>query len=255
MRTGTEKQEYSLNIGLKLYSTNSDLIPAVRDLDEENQFDYIELFVVPGSSEEHLNKWQGLSTDFVIHAPHSLYGVNLASRAQWQSNRKIFEEVLAFSDELGSSLIIVHGGVDGSFEETLYQISLLDDPRIVLENKPRKGINGEQCIGWSPDEFDKAMRAGKLNGMALDFVHAACAAYYNQTSFRSFVDGFLRLQPRIYHLADANAASAVDNHLNFGQGSMELEFILSRIPADALVTLETPRRDPNSLNDFLNDIG
>lgn len=245
---------FPFSIGLKLYSTNTSLIKLVHKLKEINQFEYIELFIVPGSMHTHLPMWKELETNFVIHAPHSLQGVNLANKAQWESNQMIFQEVFDFTNELESDLIIVHGGVDGPINETLRQISMLDDKRIILENKPKLGMNGEACVGWSPEEFNNGISTRVLNGMVLDFVHAACAAYANKVSFRSLVKQFLKFNPQIFHLADADTVTSIDNHLNIGKGSMDFEYIMSCIPENAMLTIETPRRDSTNLDEFLDDV-
>ena len=71
-------------IGLKLWSTNTDpLADAAARLFEDGVFAYIELFVVPGSSET-LPAWTRLHADygipFVIHNAHTAQGFNLAKR-------------------------------------------------------------------------------------------------------------------------------------------------------------------------------
>ena len=58
--------------------------------------------------------------------------------------------------------IIVHGGHTGNIEETIRQVAQLNDSRIILENKPKVGINDEACVGWSPDEFRIAQAFGRF---------------------------------------------------------------------------------------------
>ena len=42
-------------IGLKLYSSNTDEISEIIGIYEDNWFDYIELYVLPGTYEETIN--------------------------------------------------------------------------------------------------------------------------------------------------------------------------------------------------------
>ncbi len=241
-------------IGLKLYSTNLVLIPGALRLKKEGFFDYIELYVIPDSHEETIHVWKNIDVPYVIHAPHSFHGVNLAQKDRWETNLQFFNEARQFSDDLGSDIIIVHGGNNGAFEETLRQIALFNDDRIVLENKPQKGIHGEQCVGWSPQEFYEAMMSEVIYGTVLDFVHAAYAANSAKTDKMKIIKDFMVFHPKVFHLSDGNASSEKDIHLNLGKGNMDLGGFLSVIPNGGLVTIETPRDEVKGLEDFVNDI-
>ena len=103
-----------LKLGLKLWSVNTDAyLREARRLYAEGVFDYLELYVVPGS-QETLPIWEKLRNDlnlpFVIHAPHSFHGVNLADAENSAANEKAFDETKRFADTLGAAKIIVHGG-------------------------------------------------------------------------------------------------------------------------------------------------
>ena len=65
---------------------------------------------------------------------------------------------------LGADWIIAHGGNNGSILETIRQIGLIGDNRIVIENKPKIGLRDETCVGWSPADFRKIADAGRLHG-------------------------------------------------------------------------------------------
>ena len=67
-------------IGLKLWSTNTDhYLREAKKLYAEGVFDYIELYVVPESL-KCANEWKTLNIPYVIHAPHSAHGINLADK-------------------------------------------------------------------------------------------------------------------------------------------------------------------------------
>lgn len=245
---------FHFKVGLKLHSTNVALIPDALRLKKEGFFDYIELYIIPDTYEETIDAWKNLDVSYVIHAPHSFHRVNLAQKDKWESNLQFFNEARQFADDLGSDIIIVHGGNNGSFEETLRQIELLKEQRIVLENKPKIGIYNEECVGWSPSEFHCTMALDILSGTVLDFVHAVYAANSAKMDVMEIIKAFMVFQPKVFHLSDGNASSDKDIHLNLGKGNMDLGGFLSVIPDAGLVTIETPRDELKGLEEFINDI-
>jgi sugar phosphate isomerase/epimerase len=245
---------FKLNIGLKLYSTDTSLIDNALRIQEEGFYDYIELYIIPGSYKQAISDWMLFNVPFIIHAPHSFHGINLAQANMWKANQRNFKEAQLFADSLGADIIIVHGGNNGSLVETLRQIVLLDEKRIALENKPKFGLKNEVCIGWSPSEFRQAVDAGFPNAFVLDFVHAICAANSLDVDVMVIINEFMKFKPRIFHLSDGDNSSEKDIHLNLGKGSLDLAGFLSFVPEGALLTIETPRNPSNGLEDFVNDI-
>ena len=253
--TKQQKKRLSKMLGLKLFSTDVALLPEVAKLSKENVFHYIELYIIPGTFEKTAKIWQSYQIPYVIHAPHSLHGMNLSLDSQWGENRVLFKEVQRFADLLMAEIIIVHGGHSGTLHETIRQITLLKEDRICLENKPKIGLDNENCIGWSPGEFKRVADAGVLNsGIALDFGHAICAAFSLGRDYMELVNEFLLFKPRVFHLSDGNIASEKDCHLNIGQGNFKIADLISVVPENAYVTLETPRNNLNGINDFIKDI-
>jgi deoxyribonuclease-4 len=243
-----------VKIGLKLYSTDGALIEEAASLYKDELMHYIELYVIPNSYEETINTWLKCDIPFVIHAPHSAHAMNLAQAHVWRTNQRRFHEVQSFADSLESEIIIVHGGNNGQFDETVRQIDLLEEERIVLENKPKIGLNNEICVGWSPSEFRQAKQAGVLYGMALDFGHAACAARSLDIDAIEIIQQFMGFNPKIFHLSDGDTSSEKDIHLNLGEGNFDIGKFLSFIDDGGLVTIETPRNSVSGLQDFLKDV-
>lgn len=243
-----------MKIGLKLYSTDIGLIPEANRLRQKGLFDYIELYVIPQTPEACLPQWKMLDAPFVIHAAHSLHGLNLAQAEKEEDNKRYFAEAGRFADNLGADWIIVHGGNNGSISETIRQIGLLGDSRIIVENKPKIGLLDEACIGWCRADFHAFAEAGILNGMALDFVHASCAATAEGMDERLIIDGFLSFRPKVFHLSDGDTSSEKDIHLNLGKGNRNLGFYLRCIPPGGFVTIETPRNRSKGLQDFVEDM-
>jgi deoxyribonuclease-4 len=244
---------FHFKIGLKLYSTDVALIPQALKL-KGDVFNFIEIYIIPGSYENTINAWKAINIPYVIHAPHSFHGVNLAQEDKWETNLRHFNETRLFADELGADNIIVHGGNNGSFSETIRQIRLLNEPRIALENKPKLGLFGEECVGWSPSEFRQAVEKGVIFRTVLDFVHASCAARSLEIEATTLINEFLGFNPRVFHLSDGDAQSQKDTHLNLGKGNLNLKGFLSFVPEGSLLTIEAPRDPSHGLSDFAEDV-
>jgi deoxyribonuclease IV len=116
-------------IGLKLYSTDCNIIRDAQRY-QKDLFDFVELYIVPGSYDKTIDEWKNFSVPYVIHMPHSFHGVNLAQAEKQETNLLCFKEAQRFSNELESDIIIVHGGNSGNFSETIRQIALFKDVRI-----------------------------------------------------------------------------------------------------------------------------
>jgi deoxyribonuclease IV len=247
-------QNPSVQLGLKLYTTDTPLIPAAANLKKKALIHYIELYVVPQTTSDQIEQWRRMDASFVIHAAHAAHGVNLAQAAKEKENRRYFARVKGVADTLRVDRIIVHGGNNGSIEETIRQVGMLGDERIVIENKPKIGILDEACVGWSPAEFQQIADAGLLNGMALDFAHASCAARSEGMSEREMISQFLAFRPKLYHVSDGISSSQKDVHLNLGEGDRDLAFYLSCVSPGGLVTIETPRTPSKGLDEFVDDV-
>lgn len=163
-------------------------------------------------------------------------------------------EVQNFADVLDSDTIIVHGGNNGDINETIEQLKLISDLRLIVENKPKIGVFNELCIGWSPSEFNQFRKAGVLHGTALDFTHAVCAAMTTETDEWELIQSLMEFDPKIFHLSDIDSSSHKDMHLNLGKGSLNLRQLFSFVPVDGLVTVETPRGIAENLSEFVTDI-
>ncbi len=243
-----------MRIGLKLFTTNNAQIPLAKQLYAKGYFDFIELYVIPNTYAGTIHAWKQLDIPIVIHAPHSIHGFNLAQREKWYSNNDTFQEVRMAADSLSATIIIVHGGNNGSLDETIRQLKLLHDSRIILENKPLIGIHGETCVGCTPTDMNKVAEAGVLHGIALDFGHALCTANALEIDVFRLIEGLAAFTPKIYHLSDGNAGSKTDTHYNLGKGDFLIAKFLSFVPTKALLTLETPRDTTMGFNQFVDDV-
>ncbi len=244
-------------IGLKLYSINTaSYLPAALELAGRNGFDYLELYVVPGSLETAA-AWKAVPLPVVIHAPHLHHGMNFADEERRQANRERFDEVRRFADRLSADCIICHGGTGGSPDEVIRQIGALHDSRIVLENKPVlqhpqliPDHPGWRCRGAAFEEFRMMVDALGV-GVCHDLTHTICAAATLHRDWREELRKFESLNPEIHHLADMiSYRDELDTHEGLGKGVINLREVLAILPKGARLTLETPKSQPDRLDDF-----
>ena len=80
-------------IGLKLWNINTDYYyDEARKLYNNNVFDYIELYIVPGYL-DLIDKWKEIRIPFDIHAPHFAHNMNLSKKEFEKENFDKYLEV------------------------------------------------------------------------------------------------------------------------------------------------------------------
>lgn len=243
-----------LKLGLKLWSLNTDMSPFAAKLYKNKVFDYLELYTIPGTYESTIEIWKSVECPFIIHAPHNAHGFNLARKDLKVSNLNKFKEAKDFCRALKSPWIIVHGGNSGTIEETILQFRELDDDRILVENKPKKGHQGQDLIGYSAEDIKRICREAGIRGVVLDFSHAICAANSLRKDPVLWVKSFLGLPIEMFHLGDGDINSEVDTHRHFGQGSFPVRELISDVPDGAMISVETQMDPKNFLKDVEADL-
>ena len=245
-------------LGLKLWSINKNYIKEAIRLYDNNVYDYIELFIVPNTDKSYLHIWRKLEIPFIIHAPHYAFGLNLAQKENSKNNIKLAKEAIEFSNKLNSSTIIFHPGTEGNIIETIRQIKLINDPRIIIENKPYYALpkfgNGKLiCNGYSPNDIKKIMNESGV-GFCFDIGHATCAANAQKIDRLEYIKEFLKLNPKMYHISDGNFHGIYDEHKHLGYGTFPLKKLLRIIPQNSMISIETEKSSQENLNDFEEDI-
>jgi deoxyribonuclease IV len=247
-----------MKFGLKLWSVNDNYIETAVDLYNKGIFNYIELFVVPGSA-SYLDKWKALDIPFLLHAPHSLAGFNPAVSGRRSANLALVPELDEYRIALNPRYIIFHSGVDGSIDETIAQFNGIWEqfPEIhslsLIENKPWIGLTGTTCVGSSPQEIARIQHEAEMR-FCFDIGHAFCAASSSGIAPLDLFRDFIRLQPVMYHLSDGDTNAEYDSHMNLGNGNIDIGTVLKQLPEDARITIETDKASQNNLDDFVKDI-
>ena len=246
----------AFKIGLKLWSTNLQYIAPAQELHARGVFDYLELFTVPGSLET-ISQWKELEIPYVLHAPHTYAGLNPSDYLRRDDNLKLVEQVACFVDALNPAYVIFHPGVGGDFCETIAQFNLIGkkflrvSAKVLIENKPKRGLKGENCLGASVAEVRQVLAETGF-GFCLDFGHAICASVSLGLSWRGMIEDFIALKPVMFHLSDGDY-SEQDCHDHFGTGQFDLPGIIRHVHSGAMVSVETKKDFSDQLDDFVSD--
>jgi len=228
-----------IKIGLKFRSNELDLIGRI-PLDIKELIDYLEILIIPNE----LKDIAGLNEDYpyVVHVPHSNYGVNIGDPEKREFSLGMIKKSLDIADKLGSEYVILHPGFGDyhSVEEILGEIS---DKRITLENMPKVGLHGGECLGYSPETMKNLLEKFGMN-FCLDLGHAYKAGISTGENYKDMIRRFLELEPSMFHLSDGNIDEEKDEHLSLGKGEFNLSYLADCISKSRsrMVTLETPRQ-------------
>lgn len=247
-------------IGLKLWSLNTDcyLKEAVR-LYAEGVYDYIELYVVPHTLAA-LPQWEQLEIPYIIHHPHFAHQFNLSLKDKRDHNMVLYREVKQYADALDARHIIFHGGMNGSVDETIAQLQIIDDKRALIENKPyvtpirsKPGMH-DYCIGATVEDIEKITRETRC-GFCMDVGHAVCSANYQKKDPYKYLQEFKALQPCMFHLSDVlDMKSIYDAHPHLGTGNLDIGRLKHELfPLDAMISVETDKNSKTHLDDFKDD--
>lgn len=243
-------------LGLKLWNINTkDYLSIVDKLYQNGVFDYIELYVLPGNLDK-LTHWESLNIPFGIHAPHFQHGMNLSKKEFFESNLKLYEEVKTYADRLKAEYIVFHSGTDGDYKETARQLSIINDPRTIIENKPYKTlpfIDGDFYVGGKVEEIKYIMENVGCK-FCLDIGHATSSANAQGLEPYNYIEKFMELNPSMYHLSDIDTKSDMDAHLNYGEGNLDFERLFKIISKNPKITIETNKKSKENLDDFVEDV-
>lgn len=246
-------------VGLKIWSTNTCYLKAIKILKEEGYFDYIELFVEPESLPEHLDIWKNLEVPFVLHAPHSAQGLNFGINENEERNRSLIRLVDIFDKKLNVSKVIFHPGIQGKLVETIRQINIFKDEfsllfkKSIIENKPKVGLRNEDCLGAFAAEI-KIIKDKTGLGFCFDLSHAMCTAALVKKQDDDVISEFLELKPELFHICDGKRNSVYDCHYHLGDGDFDLKKFFLMIPDNSFVTIETIKESKDNLDDFKLDV-
>jgi deoxyribonuclease-4 len=234
-----------MELGLKLWSSNTHLLEEASLLVEEKVVAFIEVSVVPGTDP---SPFADTHVPYVVHAATERHGVDIGNPLVHAPTRRALEESIRWADILGAEIIILHPG-SGDLGESLAFLRDLRDDRLCIENMPRAGLGGETLTGATREELTALL--GNRFRFCLDLNHAVKAAASEGAEYHAYIRDLLTLTPVIFHLADGHTGVPTDEHLPIGSGDYDIGFMVRCVaesPAPR-VTLETPRTMMGSLDE------
>jgi deoxyribonuclease-4 len=239
-----------MKYGLKLWSINTDLIDQAFNLIDEKVFDYIELMVIPDSE---INPFL-IDVPYIIHIPHEKFGVNIGDPAEKEYSLQKINESITWADRLNARYLILHAG-HGSMRHATDLLREVSDSRLLIENMPKVGLGGEAMIGYSPAQIEGLIGDSNM-GLCLDFGHAVKAAVSLGVNYKEYVQGFMGLEPKVFHVSDGTLSEERDEHLGIGEGEYDFDFLLRCVEYSLfrLVTIETPTNNSNFLEDDVKNV-
>jgi len=240
-----------MKFGLKLWSINKDLIGKASKLINDKIFHYIELFYIPKTE---IKPFLDYDIPYIVHVPTEKFKLNIGDKTKKEFNLKIINTCINWADKLNAKYIIQHADY-GSIEDAKDLLKSVHDGRIIIENMPKVGINGEKMLGYETKQLKELMDAGNF-GFCLDFSHAAKAAVSVGKDYKKHIKDLLTLKPDMFHISDCDLKTEIDNHLNIGEGKLDFKFLKESIlkTDSRYVTLETPRKNINSLDEDLKNL-
>ncbi len=220
----------------------------------------IELYAIPSSFDEYAHLWKLLNIPYIIHAPHFMHGINFSSEEKLKDNIKLAYEALKYADYLNADKVIFHSGIKGDYKETARQIKMINDERILIENKPYRvavetgtlSLN-DVCVGYNPEQIRYIIQESGA-GLCLDIGHGICAANSLHIDYVSFLKEFISLNPYMFHISDGQINGTQDKHYNIGKGTFDFNMLFSLIPENAVISVETEKSSKDNLDDFVCDI-
>lgn len=239
-----------MNFGLKLWSTNQDILPHAAQLIKDDLFQYIELTPIPGTD---IDIFLSYDLPYTIHITTERHGVNIADQEKKNYNLKAIQNCIEWADQLKANYLILHPGF-GSLASSIEFMNSIDEKRILIENMPKVGLFNELMVGYSPEEISKLMNS--KFGFCFDLNHSIKAAISLKKDYKKYVQEFLKLQPFYFHISDGRLNNEKDEHLPIGTGEYDFEFLMQCLPSKyiSFVTLETPRMNLRSFDEDIKNL-
>lgn len=229
----------NLKIGLKI----NDIVSADYVKKISGEIDFLEIYAEPGSEFEVLSSF---TKPVVVHVAHFDSGVNFANPKRKRANEIALSHAVSLANKFKSSRIIFHPELKEDESCTLGVledfISSHYDERLHIESMPFSSM-GYEHFAANPSEIKHLLKTLSVK-FCLDLAHTI--EYLAHTKLpNSAVEDYLALKPNHFHITDADISGVFDKnynerHLNFGDGTMDLDWFKRVLPDNSWVTIETP---------------
>jgi deoxyribonuclease-4 len=200
-----------------------------------------------------ISPFRKIEVPYIIHATSDNYGLNIGDKEKKDFNLQLINQDIKWADKLNAKYLILHPGF-GEFEAAKKFLEKINDKRILIENMPKTGSNDEAMTGYTPEQIQELM--GNKFELCLDLNHAIKAAVGLKKDYKKYIKDFLKLKPKMFHIADGTLKSGKDEHLNIGEGEYDFNFLANCVEKSnaKYVTVETPRNNLNSLKEDLENL-
>ena len=207
----------------------------------KDKSDFFEIMAIETVNYDFLNEFD---IPIVIHSQHRSFGVNVADKTKIQRNLNSINFARKIADQTKSKKIIVHPGEldskNSSREQAIEFIRNINDKRIIIENIPLMDV---YRFGAKSEEIKEILKETK-KGFCFDINHAMFTAISLKQDYRELIKEFVKLKPVHYHLGgqiikDRSLPFDKREHLALGESDFDIKEIISLLPKDAEITLET----------------
>ena len=122
-----------IKFGLKLWSTNYNLVNKAKELIENNVFQCIELTPIPNTE---IAPFLEFNLPYIIHITTEKHGLNIADKEKKEFNSETINSCIKWADKLNAKYLILHPGY-GSVNSAIEFLDNIKDKRILIENMPK----------------------------------------------------------------------------------------------------------------------
>ena len=198
--------------------------------------------------------WENIDTAGIpIKVVHISYWnsppkINLADAGVNDRNIRELKESIRIADYHKSESIVIHPertiNENCSLDNVVYLLNKVKDTRFAIENmSARFEFFEEEFLGQNAEELKYVIDRTNIRS-CFDIGHASCYAYAEGLDFKKYYQSFFDLKPLVYHFSDDrffinDKGICPDQHLHLGKGDIDWELVLSMMPEDSIITLET----------------
>lgn len=237
-----------VEFGLKLWSINSDLIHLATETIDETDFSYV--VIMPVHQSHNPAMFENLPIK-LVHVTSEKFDFNPGLLANQELNNEILKYNLEWGRYFDIDGFIVHPGF-GDFETSKMFFKNIKNDKILIENMPRVGLNGEPMVG---SKFEELVSLTQGKGSCVDLAHTFKSAITFNIDPYQFLKDLMLLKPKVIHLSDTSPNTLFDEHKVIKRKSF-IDFskvceIIRFQPSIKYLTIEIPRKNPKS---FVDDI-
>ncbi len=237
-----------MKFGLKLWSTNVDLIDDAVALIDEKIYDYIDLLKITNTEITPFL----CGVPYIIHSDHNPGGLDLSDSSRMEQNLRSIDETFDWCDQLNAKYVVFHPDLKIGLNSKR-MLDKITDKRALIENMPNFTSKWQKMCGTTPLEIEFLLSKKRL---CLDFGHTIHSAKSHSVDYEFLIKEFLKLKPKMFHISDGITNDELDNHMRIGEGDFDFNFIMDCAKKSGVdyMTLETPRYNLELMNEAVEDL-